>query len=102
MTEKSPSKMQLGLALSRDLAAGGVCWVESWCWHVLSLPEKSRLSSYFIQTRLLHLMWMAAGTQAESRFCASRSVGFLSCLCQLMGALCSEVQLFPPQQRTHT
>lgn len=45
MTEKSPSKMQLSLALSfGDLAAGGVCWVESWCWHVLSLLEKSRLS----------------------------------------------------------
>lgn len=61
VTEKSPSKRQLSRALSfSDLAAGGACWVESWCWHVLSLLEKSRLSSYLAQTKLLHLMWMGS------------------------------------------
>lgn len=39
---------------------GWLGW-ESWCWHVFSLLEKSRLRLYFAQTRLLHLMCMGRG-----------------------------------------
>lgn len=63
MTEKKPNLKGTFIlhCPSCDSAADGVCWGgESWSWHVISLLEKSRLSSYFAQTRLLHLMCMGS------------------------------------------